>query len=100
MKPNLFIFKRREKCLDLTRIVPPTALSDDQARFLLKKTAADSNNYCRIEPTMSLQQHGDVLQHWGLKIRFPHLKKIIVEMKRLQSKYGIKIPVCFIVILS
>ena len=97
MKSNLFIFKRREKCLDLTRIVPPTALSDDQARFLLKKTAADSNNYCRIEPTMTLQQYGDVLQLWALDVRFPHLKKIIVEMKRLESKFKIEIPVCLIV---
>ena len=99
MIPKLFIFPRREKCLDLTRIVPPTALSDDQARFLLKKTAADSNNYSRIEPRMSVQQYGDLLQFWALDGRFAHLKKILVEMKRLQAKYTITIPVCLIVIL-
>ena len=96
---KLFTFSDHNKCLNLTKLVPPTALTASQTRFLLDKTRANSKHYFEARTEMSVETHIDRVRYWALKARKSWTMKIFESLKKYQENYDIDLPVCSLVTL-
>ena len=82
MSSELFPFPERKKTLDCTRIVPPTALTKQQIRWLLSWTRASNDKYFSQMALSKLGNYQSKIFEWGVTCRPGWLDRVVKYLKQ------------------
>ena len=94
---DLIRVPRHTTCFDFTHLVPSSALSESQTKFLLNKTRADNKDWQPVRITMSCSKFEHPIEGWSKDSRKVYFLKLLKYLaKELLNNRVVYLPVCHI----